>query len=66
VVVTLVAALFDGLNLRRKKLVLWIDVAIVLLFIAYLAYADAYLILLPVMWPYGRSKNQRRMCRVKI
>jgi hypothetical protein len=53
VVVTLVAALFDGLNLRRKKLALWIDVAIVLLFIAYLAYADAYLILLPVMWRFA-------------
>lgn len=53
VVVTLVAALFGGLNLRRKRLVLWIDVAIVLLFIAYLAYADTKMVLLPIMWRFA-------------
>jgi hypothetical protein len=50
VTVTLIAALFGELNLRRKKLVLWIDVVIVLLFIIYLGYADAYIVLLPIMW----------------
>ena len=49
---TAVAAICGGLHLRRKRLVLWIDVAIVLIFIAYLAYADARIVLIPIAWRF--------------
>jgi len=52
VTTTLVAAICGGLHLKRKRLVLWIDVAIVLLFIAYLGYADARIFVLPVAWRF--------------
>jgi len=52
VVVTLVAALFKSLNLRRKSLVLWLDIIIVLLFIAYLGYADIHTTTIPVTWRF--------------
>ena len=52
VVSTLVAAICGGLHLKRKRLVLWIDVAIVLIFIAYLAYADARIVLIPIAWRF--------------
>jgi len=52
VVSTTVAAICGGLHLRRKRLVLWIDVAIVLLFIFYLGYADARIVLIPIAWRF--------------
>ena len=53
VVSTTVAAICGGLHLRRKKLVLWIDVAIVLLFITCFAYADARIVLIPIAWRFA-------------
>jgi hypothetical protein len=53
VVVTLIAALFNGLNLQRKRLVLWIDVVIVLVFLAYLGYADSHIIAIPLAWRFN-------------
>jgi len=52
VVSTTVAAICGGLHLRRKRLVLWIDVAIVLLFIAYPGYADARIVIIPIAWRF--------------
>jgi len=53
VVSTTVAAICGGLHLRRKGLVLWIDITIVLLFIACFAYADARIALIPVAWRFA-------------